>query len=345
MSQVILSSADNYCELDEWIKEHDCSSVLLVCGRSIDKLDIGAYFDNASLRLGISIVRFSDFSPNPVYESVLKGVETYRRNKCNAIIGVGGGSAMDVAKCIKYEIHDDIPLLAVPTTAGSGAEATHFAVFYQSGIKRSFDDEMILPDAVLLNSAFLSPLPLYQKKSTLLDALCHAIESYWSKSSCEESRAYSTESIMLILDNMNDYLSGDASANEQMMKAAYLAGNAINITKTTAGHALCYKITTLFGLAHGHAAALCVKEVWRWMIADHDLTSYEGLSKAFGCSDINSAFEKYCSVVDDLGLEIPSASDEQIEEMVSSVNIERLENNPFVPDKEAVRSIYKRIMR
>ena len=123
----------NYVELDKYLGD----KVLLVCDGSIQFLKINDYFNKKR-----NIVRFSDFIPNPLYESVVKGVELFHKEGCDTIVAVGGGSAMDVAKCIKLYsnmnnqdnylkqkiVPNDIPLIAVPTTAGTGSEATRYAV-------------------------------------------------------------------------------------------------------------------------------------------------------------------------------------------------------------------------
>ena len=91
----------------------------------------------------------------------------------------------------------------------------------------------------------------------MMDAFCHALESFWSVNSTEESRRYSKEAIELVLENMEEYLLNTTDGNAGMLLAANIVGKAINITQTTARHAMCYKITSLFGCAHGHAAVLC----------------------------------------------------------------------------------------
>lgn len=249
---------NNLKELKEWITKQD--RVLLVCDMSIRFLDqLNGELESVS----VPIIRFSDFQPNPLYESVVKGVELFRQEGCNAILAVGGGSAIDVAKCIKLYsnlsgdgkngewlnteiLPNNLPFLAVPTTAGTGSEATRYAVIYYKGAKQSITSNSIVPNTVLLDPSVLKTLPLYQKKATMCDALCHAIESFWSVNSTDESKKYSLQAIAGVLDNMEGYLNNTDAGNAGMLMAAHIAGKAINITQTTAGHAMCYKITSLF---------------------------------------------------------------------------------------------------
>ena len=183
--QDIIYATEDYRELDAYLAENGIRSVMLVCGSSIRLLPIGRYFQSLEARRDIRITRFSDFQPNPLYESVVKGVELFNGNRCDSIIAVGGGSAMDVAKCIRlfcgmdksqsYLLQKAVPnpvrLLAVPTTAGTGSEATRYAVVYLNGEKQSIADDSCIPQTVLMDGSALRTLPLYQKKCTMLDAL------------------------------------------------------------------------------------------------------------------------------------------------------------------------------
>ena len=101
MQQQIITAENNYEQLDSWIRGTGAGTVMLVCDSSLQFLEIRHYFDSAESRLGISLVRFTDIVPNPSYESVVEGVSLFNSTGCGAIIAVGGGSSMDVAKCIK----------------------------------------------------------------------------------------------------------------------------------------------------------------------------------------------------------------------------------------------------
>lgn len=165
MEQQILIASEGYKELDDYFTENDIKKVLLVCGNSLSALKLGEYFENLENYLGIQVVKFKEFQPNPRYESVVKGVKVFRQNHCDAIVAVGGGSAMDVAKCIKLYsnmesdenylrqeiIPNDIKFLAVPTTAGTGSETTRYAVIYYNGEKQSVTHESCIPTTVLMD--------------------------------------------------------------------------------------------------------------------------------------------------------------------------------------------------
>lgn len=372
---MIITSENNYKGLDEWLQ--DKKKVLLVCGKSADSLEgLGKKLKEVKT----PIVRFSDFQPNPLYESVVKGVAVFRAEGCDSVIAVGGGSAMDVAKCIKLyfdypgdgvdgswlmgsELKDEmsggrgaaIPFLAVPTTAGTGSEATRFAVIYYGGKKQSVTSSGIIPDTVLMDPNVLKTLPSYQRKATMCDALCHAIESCWSVNSTEESKEYAKEAIRGIMKYMDAYLANTDAGNAGMLNASYLAGKAINVTQTTAGHAMCYKITGLFGVSHGHAAMLCNRVLYPWMIKNiHKCIDPRGpeylratldeIGVALGCNDAGGGAKKLKDIFERLELSVPKADDEQFEELVRSVNPDRLKNHPAELDEKCLAVLYHEIL-
>ena len=328
--------------------------VLLVCGRSFDGLGLSLPFD---------VIRFSGFSPNPRYEDICRGVELCRKENCGAILAVGGGSAMDTAKCIKLfstmdpaenylrqEFRDnEVLLAAIPTTAGTGSESTRHAVIYYKAEKQSVSHPSLIPQAACLIPAVLEKLPLYQKKCTLLDALGQAIESWWSVSSTEESVRWSRMAIELIRDNWRPYLlEGDAAAAEKILLAANYAGRAINITATTAAHAMSYKLTSLYGIPHGHAVALCLAQVWEYMLGDVECTDSRGiehLRQVF--ADLPVDLEWYKKLLETLELTRPAAEnrEEELQILVSSVNPLRLRNNPALLDRATLKAMYERILR
>ena len=189
-----------------------------------------------------------------------------------------------------------------------------------------------------------------------MDAMCHSIESFWSVNSTDESKGYSKEALSLIVNNYKDYLAGDNSKNELMLKASHIAGKAINITQTTAGHAMSYKLTSLFRIAHGHAAALCIKGIWPFMVKhtgncidvrgeEYLKNTFDEIADAMGRSCVEEAIEKFRNMVDELELTIPeNVTDKDYEVLKNSVNPVRLKNNPVVLSVEDIDIIYHDIL-
>lgn len=368
--QKIMTAEGSYAVLDRFFSEIAAKNILLVCGSSFSGLKICGYFDTLKKRTGIGVTKFSDFRPNPRYDSVANGVKVFNEKGCDSIVAVGGGSAMDVAKCIRlYSNMDpeknfltqqvtaqDIPLLAVPTTAGSGSEATRYAVIYYKGEKQSITHEGCIPSAVLLDASVLDSLPDYHKKSAMLDALCHAIESFWSVNSTDESMRLSKAAIRQILASKDRYLAGDAAGNMDMLTAANTAGRAINITQTTAGHAMCYRLTGLYGIAHGHAAALCISALFGYMIQNidkcidprgkaHLAHVFSEVAEAMGCQNAEEAADKFGLFLNDLGLGVPTPEENDWEILKNSVNPVRLRNNPIRLDTDVIDMLYHQMLK
>ena len=375
MPQELIFPNGRYTEFEDWIVRNRCKNVMIVSGHSMMKKPHFNLYLEAIQRKGARFTPFHDFAPNPHYESVIDAVRLFREQHCDAIITVGGGSTIDVGKCVKLYsnmpgdgkdgsflkqeiVENSIPFLAVPTTAGSGSEATRYAVVYYQGKKQSINSESCIPGTVLLDIAFLTTLPDYQRKSTMCDALCHTIESFWSVNSTEESKVCATEAIQSVLGDMEDYLKNTDKGNAGMLRAAHMAGKAINISQTTAGHAMCYMITSMFGSAHGHAAMLCNRVLYPWMTEsiknnggcidprgqEYVRGTLDEIGKAMGCRDAESGAEKLNRIFENLELEVPVVSREQFERLKTSVNPVRLKNHPIALDEETIDMLYHRIL-
>lgn len=314
-------------------------------------------------------ILFDEFTPNPTFESVINGLDLFVKTDCSLIVAIGGGSTIDVAKCIKLFSGVDnaleyvknncavncdkingIPLIALPTTAGTGSESTKHAVIYYNGVKQSISHQSIIPNYVILEPSVLKSLPLYQKKCTMLDALCQAIESWWSVNSTEESREYSKTAVNLIIGNYKDYIFNfNADAAKQIMLAANYAGRAINITQTTAAHAMSYKITSTYKFPHGHAVAVCLSVVWEYMIS-HTFDCIDTRGQAYlenVFSEIPVDVNWFKSLMIELEMSNPVSVNRQseIETLTQSVNPIRLKNNPVFLSKETLKNMYERIVK
>lgn len=363
--QKILKGIDS---LNEALK--DSSKVLLVCDSSFPFLSIKDDIE----RMEMPYLLFDQFTPNPLYQDVCKGVDLFQNSKCDTILAVGGGSSLDVAKCIKLycqmekgklyleqEYKDTgVKLVAMPTTAGTGSESTRYAVIYFEGRKQSVTHESIIPNIAILEPKVLKTLPLYQKKCTMMDALCQGIESWWSVNSTDESKEYSKTAIELIMANWRKYIyENDDDAAINIMNAANFGGRAINIAQTTAAHAMSYKITSLYNLPHGHAVALCLPGIWDYMIghADGCIDSrgkeyvedvFESISFSIGVHSAEEAIRVIRNMMKEMELKTPSFMDDaeaELDILCNSVNPIRLKNNPIQLDHDAIYYLYRQAFK
>lgn len=221
-----------------------------------------------------------------------------------AFIAVGGGTVIDTTKLVRDAINFSAPFLAIPTTAGTGAETTRFAVYYDHGKKMSADDVRYLPTDVILIPEFAETQSAYQRASTEFDAYAQAVESLWAKGATDESREYARKAL-------------DLMASGQQMLGSYWAGKAIDISRTTAAHAFSYYMTANYGVPHGHAVYMMFPYICR----------------ANGHSEFIKNVPEL-STLDQFVAEKKLNRAELIDRLFENVNPARLGNNPCEVRKE-----------
>ena len=275
-------------------------------------------------------VLYTALTENPKREEIQTAQNTLKGQIFDTIVAFGGGSVIDFAKAFKFYEKRNIPLIAVPTTAGTGSQVTQIAVVYVDGVKTSLDAPSILPDIAIVDSQFIENAPLYLKASCAMDAYCQAIESFWAKGATEESEKYALHAAVLCRDYLvKAVTTDDIEANEKITLAAHLAGKAINISRTTAAHALSYKITSLYGIPHGHAVALSIANLFEQNIDILTTKKQAALLNAIGISkeEIRPYFH---TLMSSIGLKdnLSELGITRLNEIVDSVNLQRLNNNP-----------------
>lgn len=222
---------------------------------------------------------YSDFSSNPSLASACQAAALASKFQPSVIIGLGGGSAMDVAKAARVlppsiatalemarsslsprQTSDlgSVPrLIAIPTLSGSGAEVTQFATLFHDGRKVSVDDAGVRPDIAVIDPSLADTAPHLATSAAILDAMCHAVESAWSIPATAVSRGHSERGLKN-LAAVRWKTDGAYTLEDRYLMAAgaVSAGLAINLTRTTAAHAAAYMLTVSYGIPHGVACAL-----------------------------------------------------------------------------------------
>jgi len=321
------------------------------------------------------VVRFSDFSANPKIEEFRRILGAFRESRAGLILSVGGGSAIDFGKLVNYFATTGIdpvaytqgkrgsgaalsPLLAVPTTAGTGSEATHFAALYIGLNKISIADKRIVPSHIWLNPTFTVSMSPYLTACTGFDALAQAIESHWAVGSTLESRRDSAKALQLCLRHLEGaVLTPTTEHRAGMLEAAHLAGRAINVSKTTAAHAMSYALTAHYGLPHGHAVAITLPAVF----AANAVLTEADVNDLRGVAHVRAVMDELCMM---LGVNSPKKAAQRLQEIMAriglsdvwfsahgfdpaeardyvmqEVNAERLANNPRRLDAKLVAQI------
>lgn len=327
-------------EFKNKIKEINPAKILFVCSADYDRYGYRKALDE----IGVESVAFTSFEPCPEVSSVEKGIAVYKSNGCDFAVAVGGGSAIDTAKGIKYHSGLDFKILAVPTTAGTGAEVTRFSVLYRNKDKESVSSFSIIPEYQIFDYTALKSLPYEQRVATALDAFCHSVEAYWSCDATDESRRYSEKSLELFNDNFKSYLDDDESAYQPMLECSMLAGKAINIARTTSPHAFSYKLHKILGFHHGRAVAVCLAYIWKYM-ADN---GGDDVAKIIADTERITGFtpDGFINFLQKLGmLDGCSMTRDDFCETVSGVNTDRIKNNPMPFTQEDIKNIYSSFIK
>ena len=327
-----------------------------------------------------SVTRFSNFELNPKLHDIERGVQLMRETNPDVIVALGGGTAIDLGKLVGTLATQDgsareiimgrdriqqasPPLIAIPTTAGTGSEATHFAVAYVDREKYSVAHPSMLPAYAIVDPTLTLSLPADITAATGLDAFCQAIESIWAVGATDESVAYATDALRLAFQQLPNAVNKPTiDARRSMCRAAHLAGKAINISKTTSSHALSYSITENYGVPHGIAVALTLSPMLAYnakvTTADCNdprgprhvldrirliLDLLESEDIAAGCGKIENLISRVGCFhsLQELGIE----TDASIRQIVSQVNTHRLSNNPRQSDSETLFTVLRAASR
>ena len=346
--------------------------VLLVVDGVVDRL-FDVYRDVKSFFPSQPVSRFSDFAPNPNWNALTQAMTVAHEMKADALLAIGGGTAMDLAKLtaaamelggcealwthyqqglLSEQTRPATPLLAIPTTAGTGAEVTPFAVLYRDGVKHSIAGPALKPDHAILDPLFLSQLPPAIIADTGLDAACQAMESLWSNRTSSESEGFAWAALKLAATDLMPAVQRQNPASlAQMLIASHRAGQAISLTTTTAPHALSYGLTSYLDIPHGQAVATLFGPIFA---ATGDMPT-ETCRHPHGTRFLATRLDEIAAVWGQTAAEFPvwwrqflsedlhvpsqplSIPPALVEQLASNVNPDRLVNHPrtFAPNEIA----------
>ena len=289
--------------------------------------------------------------------------------KPDLIVAIGGGAVLDLAKVsnslhncknlektIKYslnELNNFCELIAIPTTAGSGAETTSNAVMYVDKIKYSIEGKEIKPDYIIIDPNLILSTPKKIAAASGMDAIAQSIESLLSKKSTNESVGYATQALRYLLPFYESHINNSNFETAYKMSIGALdAGKAINISKTTAPHAVSYPFTSEHGISHGHAVALTLLDFLKFNFENITLSKvkfdlnerYKILFNEFKVENINQLTGKLLKMSKNTGLELDLKkldinSSNQIDNVLKGINQQRLSNNPIDIDLSVIRKI------
>lgn len=269
-------------ELSDTLKQHKIKKILIVTDPGIVACGLMTKITSVLAKEKISYSVYDQTSANPTVRNVEEALALYQKEHCQALLAIGGGSAMDCAKALgariscpkktlgqlKGTLHvlHRIPLLiAVPTTAGTGSENTLAAVITDSEKKHKYvlNDFVLIPRYAILDAELTYSLPPHLTATTGMDALTHAVEAYIGRSTTKETREKALLAVKTIYQNIETaYHDGhNHAAREQMLNAAYLAGFAFSRSYVGYVHAVAHSLGGQYNIPHGLANAVLLPEV------------------------------------------------------------------------------------
>lgn len=374
---VLLKGEDSLLKIKDVLNENKKQSVLLVSDAFLSSTDYFQELVEDLEKNNIKVSIFNKVIPNPTIDNIEEGLNIYKENKCDAIIAYGGGSPIDCAKGIAARAtnpkrpipkmkgllkvkHKPAFLIAIPTTAGTGSEATVAAVISNAKTheKYAINDPKLIPLYAVLDPKLLVSLPGKVTSTTGMDALTHAVEAYIGGSNTKATRKEAKEAVLLIKNNLlKSYQDPtDLEARNNMQIASYKAGLAFTRAYVGYVHAIAHTLGGMYGVPHGLANAVILPHVLR-KFGSSCYTRLAELADYISLTDKDKTkkekAEAFIDFIDELNaqMNIPSKIENVIQEKDLPIMVKRAikEANPLYPvpdlwDEKDFLEIFKEIM-
>ncbi len=329
---------------------------LLITGKH-SALACGAQADIISVlnQLQIDWVLFNEVKENPDLQTVMAGAKAFEDNLCDFLIGIGGGSPIDAAKAISLVSANQLdidsiyntaafikshPVVAIPTTAGTGTEATQYSVLTDAvkQKKAGFGHDLAYPVLSLVDPKYTLSLSKEVTLNTSIDALSHLLEGIYSNKRSPLIYPIIFEGVLLIYSNLSTVLQNltDYQGREALMRASLYGGITISHTSTTLQHSIGYPLTSVYNIPHGLANGIVMKDM---MELYYPAIKHE-LDELFAYLKITK--QEFYKWLDSLGMSAGiTVTDDFINEKIPEVLASRnMANNPFEVSSDDIRKIY-----
>lgn len=372
-SHMSFAGSGSSAQLCRHIARTGYRKILVVTDKPLRELGLVDKAIAALLEAGVDVAFYDGVLPNPTYAQVAEGVAVLKGHGSEAVLAVGGGSAIDAAKIIAASAtsdenpadwvgfgkvkHDVLKLYAIPTTSGTGSEATSGAVISdtETHAKGVISGATLLPAASALDPELSTGLPAHITAATGMDALTHAIEAYigvWERGTRKE---YSRAAVKLVFDHLATACSdgGNLAAREGMAMGSYYAGIAINQVNVGTVHAIAHQLGGKYGIPHGLANALVLPHILDFC-REEAQTELAELAVLVGLGEVVDGEQqlsyKFIQAVRDLRTEvgIPDHSDQIKAEDYEDIITAAIEEGDAYPaprllEREATRAILVKI--
>lgn len=283
------------------LEEHRASKVFLVSDSGVSSAGLVEHVSGLLKDNGLDVVQYLDVKPEPTVKDLETCLEVFKENRCDLIIGLGGGSPLDVAKGVSVLATNEgsildyvgvnlipkpgVPKILIPTTSGTGAEVTKNAIFtdQREKLKKGVVSKYLLPNVAIVDSELTLSVPPAVTAATGMDALTHAIESYTSPKATIQTDLYALKAIELIGASLRRAVAfgGDKEAREKMALGSVFAGISLANAGVGAVHACAYPLGGKFGTGHGVTNALLLPYIMEYNMIG-DLQKFANIARAMG---------------------------------------------------------------
>ena len=312
MNRIILNEtsyfgAGSISVIPEEVKARKYKKALVVTDKDLLKFNVSQKVTTELEKAGLEYEIFSDLKPNPTVNNVKNGVQAFKNAGADYLIAIGGGSSMDTAKAIGIIINNpefedvvslegvaptknkSVPVIAVPTTAGTAAEVTINYVITDEEKRRKFVcvDVHDIPVMAVIDSEMMASMPKGLTAATGMDALTHAIEGYITKAHWELTDMFHLKAIEMISESLRDSVNGIAQGKEAMSVAQYIAGMGFSNVGLGIVHSMAHSLGAFYDTPHGVANALLLPYVMEYN-ADATGDRYRDIAKAMGVENTES---------------------------------------------------------
>ena len=307
LNQTSYHGAGAIREIPAEVKANGFKKALVCCGPTLLKHGVIAKITDILDADGLAYAIFSDIKPNPTIENVVDGVKAFKAAGADYILAIGGGSAMDTAKAIGIIINNPefadvrslegvaptkkpcVPIIAVPTTAGTAAEVTINYVITDVERKRKFVcvDPHDMPIVAVVDPEMMDSMPKGLTASTGMDALTHAIEGYTTQAAWEMTDMFHLEAIKLISANLRNAVAGTKEGREGMALGQYIAGMGFSNVGLGIAHSIAHTLGAVYDTPHGVACAMMLPIVMEYN-AGCTGEKYREIARAMGVEGVDA---------------------------------------------------------
>ena len=324
---------------------------------------------------GLAYEIYSDIKANPTIQNVQNGVAAFKKSEADYIVAIGGGSSMDTAKAIGIIIANPefedvrslegtaatknpcVPIIAVPTTAGTAAEVTINYVITDVERKRKFVcvDPHDMPIIAVVDPEMMSSMPKGLTASTGMDALTHAIEGYTTKAAWEMTDMFHLEAIKLIAQNLRDAVKKEPKAKENMALAQYIAGMGFSNVGLGIAHSIAHTFSAHYDTPHGVACAVMLPVVMEFN-KDYTGEKFREIARAMGVQGVDdmtqeeyrqAAIDAVRQLGKDVGIpdSIKGLKEEDVEQLAKDSAADACApGNPRDPSMDDFRALIRKVM-